>query len=258
MGTVAENALEVSCDRCGATVTFTPPEAAGECPFCGSAIVAQPKSADPMVAPEGLLPFRITQQQANEALKQWLASRWFAPNALKKFAYHDSIKGVYIPFWTYDANTNSNYTGERGEYYYVTESYTDRDAQGNMVTKTRQVQRTRWYAASGEVSRQFDDILVAATKSVSRPRLASLEPWDLELLNPYEPAYISGYKAQRYQVGLDEGFAEAKAVMARVIEDDVRNDIGGDEQRVHNIDSSYSEITFKHILLPVYIGELYT
>jgi hypothetical protein len=123
-----------------------------------------------------------------------------------------------------------------------------------MVTKTRQVQRTRWYAASGEVSRQFDDILVAATKSVSRPRLASLEPWDLELLNPYEPAYISGYKAQRYQVGLDEGFAEAKAVMARVIEDDVRNDIGGDEQRVHNIDSSYSEITFKHILLPVYIG----
>jgi hypothetical protein len=254
MGTVAENALEVSCDRCGATVTFTPPEVAGECPCCGRAIVAQPKSADPMVAPEGLLPFRITQQQANESLKQWLASRWFAPNALKKFAYHDSIKGVYIPFWTYDANTNSNYTGERGEYYYVTESYTDRDAQGNMVTKTRQVRRTRWYAASGEVSRQFDDILVAATKSVSRPRLASLEPWDLELLNPYEPAYISGYKAQRYQVGLDEGFAEAKAVMARVIEDDVRNDIGGDEQRVHNIDSSYSEITFKHILLPVYIG----
>src|SRR5215216_2683138 len=189
MGTVAENALEVSCERCGATVTFTPPEVAGECPFCGSAIVAQAKSADPMVAPEGLLPFRITQQQANDSLKNWISTRWFAPNALKKFAYHESIKGVYIPFWTYDANTNSYYTGERGEHYYVTENYTERDDQGNNVTKTRQVQKTRWYPVSGDVSRQFDDVLITATKSVSRARLASLEPWDLELLNPYEPAY---------------------------------------------------------------------
>ena len=254
MGTVGENALEVSCARCGATVTFTPPEVAGECPFCGSAIVAQPKSADPMVAPEGLLPFRITQRQANESLKKWLSTRWFAPNALKKFAYHESINGVYLPFWTYDANTYSYYTGERGEHYYVTESYTERDAQGNMVNKTRQVQRTRWYSASGNVSRAFDDVLIAATKSVSRPRLASLDPWDLESINAYDPAYISGYKAQRYQVGLAEGFEEAKTMMAPVIEDDVRRDIGGDEQRVHNIDTSYSEITFKHILLPVYIG----
>jgi DNA-directed RNA polymerase subunit RPC12/RpoP len=254
MGTVGENALEVSCTRCGATVTFTPPEVAGECPFCGSAIVAQPKSADPMVAPEGVLPFRITQQQANESLKKWLSSRWFAPNALKRLAYQESIKGVYLPFWTYDANTDSYYTGERGEHYYVTETYTERDAQGNAVTRTRQVQKTRWYSASGEVSHPFDDVLVAATKSVSRPRLASLEPWDLEVLMPYDPAYISGYKAQRYQVGLAEGFEEAKTLMADVIEGDVRRDIGGDEQRVHNIDTSYSEITFKHLLLPVYIG----
>jgi hypothetical protein len=207
-----------------------------------------------MVAPGGLLPFGLTQQQANESLRKWLSSRWFAPNALKKFASHESVKGVYIPFWTYDANTNSYYTGERGEHYYVTESYTETDAQGNTVTKTRQVQRTRWYPASGEVSRQFDDVLVAATKSVPRPRLASLEPWDLEQLSPYEPAYIAGYKAQRYQVALDEGFEEAKTIMAQVIEGDVRKDIGGDEQRVHNISSSYSEITFKHVLLPVYIG----
>jgi ribosomal protein S27E len=254
MGTVGENALEVSCDRCGATVTFTPPETAGECPFCGSAIVAQPKSADPMVAPEGLLPFSVTQQQANESLRNWLSSRWFAPNALKRLAYQESIKGIYIPFWTYDSNTTSEYTGERGEHYYVTERYTDRDANGNPVTKTRQVQKTRWYAASGAVTRQFDDVLVAATKSVSRARLVSLEPWDLNLLTPYEPAYISGFKAQRYQVGLAEGFEEAKSIMARVIEDDVRADIGGDEQRVHNIVSSYSEISFKHILLPVYMG----
>jgi DNA-directed RNA polymerase subunit RPC12/RpoP len=251
---VAANAIEVSCTRCGATVTFTPPEVAGACPFCGSTIVAQPKAADPMVAPEAVLPFSVTKRQANEVIKKWLASRWFAPNALKKLAYQESITGVYIPFWTYDANTQSSYTGQRGEHYYVTETYEDRDAQGNTVTRTRQVQHTRWYSASGVVARSFDDILIPATKSVSRPRLASLEPWDLHQLNPYDPAFLSGFKAQRYQVELPEGFEEAKSIMAPVIEGDVRQDIGGDVQQVNSIATSYFDVTFKHVLLPVYIG----
>jgi len=254
LGKIAENAIEVSCTRCGATVTFTPPEVAGNCAFCGSTIVAQPKVADPIVAPEAVLPFSVTERQANEAIKGWLSSRWFAPNALKKLAYQDAISGVYIPFWTYDAGTESSYTGERGEHYYVSEQYTETDDQGNTVTKTRQVQRTRWYSASGVVSRNFDDILIPATKSVSRPRLAKLEPWDLPQLRPYDPAFLSGFKAQRYQVELAEGFEEAKGIMAPAIEGDVRRDIGGDEQRVHNVNTSYFDITFKHILLPVYIG----
>ena len=254
MKALAETALEVKCDSCGASVTFTPPEVAGECSFCGIKIVAQPKSADPLVAPEGLLPFGISSGQSTESVKKWLASRWFAPNALKKFAYHESIDGVYLPFWTYDAHTTSHYTGERGEHYYETQTYTETDAQGNTVTKTRQVQRTRWYSASGTLSRWMDDILVPATKSVSRPRLHSLEPWDLDALKPYEPEFLSGFKAQRYQVELPEGFEEAKLIMAPTIEQDVREDIGGDEQRISHIATSYSAVTFKHILLPIYIG----
>ncbi|HJQ26605.1 MAG TPA: hypothetical protein VKA60_22000 [Blastocatellia bacterium] len=254
MGTLAANAVEVTCSQCGATVSFTPPEVAGECSFCGATMVAQPKAADPLVAPEAVLPFGIPPPQANAALKQWLSSRWFAPNALKRLAYQESMSGVYLPFWTYDAQTESSYTGERGEHYYETETYTEQDDQGNTVTRTRQVQRTHWYPASGYVTRAFDDILIPATRSLSRARLTALEPWDLEALNPYEPAYLSGFKAQRYQVELPAGFEEAKQVMAGVIDGAVRNDIGGDEQRVHNIDTSYSDITFKHILLPVYLA----
>ena len=251
---LATNALEVRCNSCGATVTFAPPEVAGECSFCGVKIVAQPKSADPLVAPEAVLPFQISHTQSSESVKQWISTRWFAPNALKKLAYQESIDGVYLPFWTYDAHTTSHYTGQRGEHYYETETYTDRDAQGNSVTRTRQVRRTRWYSASGVVSRWMDDVLVPATKSVSRPRLSSLEPWDLESLKPYEPAFLSGFKAQRYEVDLPEGFEEAKRIIAPVIEQDVRNDIGGDEQRIESIATSYSAVTFKHMLLPVYIG----
>lgn len=251
---MAANALEVQCSSCGAMVTFTPPEVARECDFCGAAIVAQPRSADPTVAPEAVLPFRLTQPQANAAIKQWISTRWFAPDALKKFASQQGIDGVYIPFWTYDSYTTSYYTGQRGEHYYVTEEYTERDAQGNMVTKTRQVRKTRWYSASGTVSRWFDDILVPATRSLPPNRLDALEPWDLPELKPYDPAFLSGYKAQRYQVQLPEGFETAKRVMAGVIEGDVRRDIGGDEQRIDNLQTHYSGITFKHILLPIYVG----
>ncbi|MDT5272172.1 MAG: hypothetical protein QOH49_4358 [Acidobacteriota bacterium] len=254
MGTLAEGALEVACQTCGATVTFTPPMVAGECDFCGSPLVAQPRSADPVLAPEGVLPFSVTKDTAAGSVGKWIASRWFAPNALKKFASPDEIGGVYIPFWTYDAYTMSRYAGERGEHYYTTETYTERDAHGREVQQTRQVQHTRWHPASGTVERWFDDILVPATKSLPPQRLAALEPWDLGELTGYEPAYLSGYKAQRYQVSLAEGFELAKQAAAPVIEADVRHDIGGDEQRVSNVATNYSAVTFKHLLLPVYVG----
>ena len=254
MGQLAEGALEVSCQTCGATVAFTPPHVAGECDFCGSPLVAQPRSADPVLAPEGVLPFRVTQQAAAEAVGKWIGSRWFAPSALKKFASPEGIGGVYIPFWTYDAHAASEYEGQRGEHYYTTESYTERDAQGNSVTKTRRVQHTRWHPARGTVERWFDDILVPATKSLPPARLAALEPWDLGALTAYDPAYLSGYKAQRYQVTLAEGFELAKKTAAPAIEADVRRHIGGDEQRVSRVSTHYSAVTFKHLLLPIYVG----
>ena len=252
--TLGQGALEVQCSSCGATVTFTPPEVARECDFCGAANVAQPKIADPTLAPEAVLPFRITKPQAANAMKSWISTRWFAPNALKKFATHEGIDGVYLPFWTYDAHTTSHYTGQRGEHSFETESYYEQDAQGNQVQRTRQVRKTRWYSASGTVSRWFDDILIPATRSLPENRLSALEPWDLPELKPYDPAFLSGYKAQRYQVELAEGFERARQVAARVIEGDVRQDIGGDEQRISNISTHYSGITFKHVLLPVYAG----
>ena len=79
-------------------MTFEPPEVAGECSFCGVKIVAQPKSADPLVSPEALLPFGISSRQSTDSVRKWLASRWFAPNVLKKLAYQESIDGVYLPF----------------------------------------------------------------------------------------------------------------------------------------------------------------
>jgi ribosomal protein S27E len=254
MSHLAANALEVRCQGCGATITFMPPDVAGKCDFCGVQIVAQPQSADPIIAPEGVLPFRLTPQQATTELRGWLGSRWFAPNALKQFAQPDAIDGVYLPFWTYDTNTLTHYTGRRGEHYYETETYTETDSQGQHHTRTREVQRTRWYPASGTVSRWFDDVLVPATTSLPQERLDALEPWDLDQLKPYNPAFLSGFKAQRYQVDLSMGFERVRQLIAGVIQNDVRVDIGGDVQLIEELSTHYSGITFKHLLLPVYAG----
>lgn len=253
--TLSTTALEVGCSNCGANVTFEPPHVAGNCPFCAAAIVAQPKIADPTLAPEGIVPFTIGRKVARENITRWINSRWFAPNALKQFAQQEKIEGVYLHFWTYDAYTVSHYTGERGTYYYTTETYTETNDKGEMVTKTRQVRHTNWHWVSGRVERFFDDVLIAATKLVNTERLDALEPWHLkESVRPYDPSYLAGFQAQRSQVPLAEGFEKAKSVMENVIYSDVRSDIGGDEQRVGNVSTAFSAITFKHILLPIWIA----
>jgi ribosomal protein S27E len=251
---ITAKAMQVSCSGCGATVAFEPPEVAGACSFCGTAIVAQPKAADPLIAPDGVLPVKLPKQGALNRLQEWLKTRWFAPNALKRLARPEGINGVYLPFWTYFCHTESAYTGARGEHYYTTETYTERDSSGNEVTRTREVQHTRWYPASGNVSEDFSNVLIPATKAVPEQRLNNLQPWDLNALCGYEPGYLAGFRAQRYQIELAEGFEHAKNVMARVIERLIRQDIGGDEQQIASVDTTYSNIFFLHLLLPVWIG----
>lgn len=245
---MAQNAMQVTCETCGATVTFVPPETARNCDFCGGKIVAQPKSADPLVAPEGVLPFSVTAQVASGELKSWINSRWFAPNNLKILAQPDRVGSVYIPYWTFDADTYSRYTGQRGEYYYETQYYEENGEQ-----KSRQVRHTSWYGAAGAVSRHFDDLYIPATKSLLPDYVKRLS-WEFKDLVPYEPAYLAGHKAQTYQVSLEEGFELFKQDATAIIYNDVRHDIGGDEQQVHGVDTDYSNITFKHLLVPVYAG----
>jgi hypothetical protein len=197
---------------------------------------------------------KVTKEAAQTEVRQWIATRWFAPNALKKMAEQEGIAGVYLPFWTYAADTQSQYEGARGVHYYTTEYYTTTDRNGNSVQESRQVMQTAWSPASGEVARNFDNVLVPATKSVNEARLNALEPWDLPSLCAYEPAYLAGFKAQRYQIELPAGFEKAKAVMEVMIERDVRKNIGGDEQRIDRVETQTSNETFRHLLLPVWIG----
>ncbi len=242
-------ALEVRCDGCGAVFAFEPPQVAGACPFCAAQIVMQPKAASPLVAPNALLPFKIPLDGSRNLVRNWIGSLWFAPSALTQMAQVDALKGLYLPYWSYSAGTVTRYVGERGDHYMETVMETNQ--RGERVP--RQVVRVRWSGAQGVVEGPFRDVLVVATKVVDR-RVTDLEPWDLESLTAYEPAYLSGFQAQRYQVELPEGFESAKRQMQPTIEGWIRSDIGGDEQRVHTMETRYRDVAFRHILLPVWIG----
>ncbi len=246
-------AQRVQCGKCGAETTQPQDATAGLCPFCGANMVFTGKSSH-LIRPEGLLPFKVTQKTAFEDFRQWINKLWFAPGDLKRYAQSEGkLVGVYVPYWTYDSDTTSAYTGERGDYYYTTETYTTTE-NGREVTRTRQVRHTRWTPASGTVQNSFDDILILASKSLPRKYTEQLEPWDLENIASYADEYLSGFRAESYQISLGDGFEEAKEVMAAAIRETICRDIGGDEQRIHSCDTRYGKITFKHILLPVWLS----
>ncbi|MCZ2152171.1 MAG: hypothetical protein LC126_30880 [Bryobacterales bacterium] len=251
---ISQTALQITCASCGSTIQCEPAEMTGSCPFCAANFVSQPKAADPLVAPNAILPFHLPKDKATDGVRQWLQDLWFAPSDLKKIARPEGIRGMYTPFWTFDARAEATYQGRRGEYYYVTETYYTTDSNGRQVRMERQVRHTRWYPASGRVSNAFDDVLVPATRSVDAARLSKLEPWDLPRAQPYDPAYLPGFQAQRYQVELPEGLQAAQVLMSHAVEHGVREDIGGDEQIIDSLDIDWRDITFKHLLLPVWIG----
>ncbi|WP_206074557.1 hypothetical protein [Antribacter gilvus] len=253
--TPRESAAEVSahvyrCGKCGATTESD--HLSQVCGFCGAPMVAEVEGSG-LVEPEAVLPFSVTREAMRGHLREWVASRWFAPSALKKVTETEQVHGVYLPSWTYDARTTSDYDGQRGEHYWVTETYTE-TVDGKSVTRTRQVQKTNWYPASGTVARAFDDVHVAGTHRVLPKHAEKLEPWPFEEAVRYRPDYLAGYETLRYEVEPEAGLEAAKAVMAPVIESDCRQDIGGDVQRVHSVATRYDDVTFKLLLLPVWIA----
>lgn len=244
----------VKCEKCGASSTLDPKLRSASCPYCATPLIISSAHDETMIRPGSLLPFRIGIKEAYAEFKKWAGKLWFAPNNLKKSSLGtDMFKGIYLPYWTFDADTSSSYTGQRGDYYYVTESY-QTTVNGKSVTKTRRVRKTKWSFASGRVKRLFDDVLAAASRSLPEKYLYALEPWDLENLVPFDEKYLSGFITERYRIELSEGFDIVKNIMDGVIRQDIRRDIGGDEQRIMTVNTSHKDITFKHILLPVYIS----
>lgn len=239
----------VACKRCGAHTTLDPHVAASACAFCGtSAVVEAPANAS-VVRPEGLLPFRITRESALQSFRAWLSKLWLRPNDLKRASRVDKLQGAYIPFWTFDAATQSWWTAEAGYYYYVDVRVREN---GKMVT--RRERRVRWEPASGTLQKFFDDVPVPASRGIDDALCRDIEPYPTAELTPYDPSYLSGFLAEENAIDLPEALETAKNRMREEIRSACANEVPGDTHRNLNVQSVFSAVAYKNALLPVWVA----
>jgi len=239
----------VKCQSCQAISVFDPERVGQRCDFCGSAALVPYEEIKEAFRPESLLPMKVSENQVRDSIRQWYGSRWFAPNKLKSAALTDTVKGLYIPYWTFDAQVHADWTAESGYYYYETETYRDSNGQ----TKTRQVQKVRWQPSSGSLDHFFNDELVPASRGVQPEMLRKIEPFPTQELAPYKSGFLSGWVVERYQIDLIAAAQAARERMDTQITRLCSAEVPGDTQRDLNVDADYSGQTFKHILVPIWL-----
>ncbi|MEM9488572.1 MAG: hypothetical protein AAGC55_05480 [Myxococcota bacterium] len=242
------------CQECGASVSFPEGVTATACAFCGSAQVLDQGSSRKVLRPESLVPFAVARDDASSKFSSWLGGLWFRPSALKHKARVTEMSGVYVPYWVFDATVHSDWRAQAGYYYYVTETYTERDSDGDVVEKTRQVRHTRWEPAWGSRTDHFDDLLICASRGLPEKLADKLRTFNTAALVPYQPSYLAGWTAEEYAVELNDGWRQAVRRMEATQDSRCAADVPGDTHRFLNVSNRFYDETFKHILLPVWIS----
>lgn len=243
----AENThRELHCDSCGGNVEFYGTLTSTLCPYCAAPVQLENahKSAEDRLPVDGVLPFQIDKNNARRNLQLWISSRWFAPTRFTKSGADGRFNGIYLSYYTFDSMTFTAYTGQRGEHYYVTVG----DGKNRRTER-----RTRWYPASGSFQRFFDDVLVLANTGLRRDFMLALEPWPLLKVIPFNQQMLAGLMARTYDIELDACFKEGRERIDSAILAEVHQRIGGDTQSVSSVNSRYEAITYKHLLLPVWL-----
>lgn len=250
----SEEITMLHCKNCGANQHIEENYKSLHCVYCTMPLIIEDAYKDDWILPGAVLPFQIDQNKAHQLFKKWVNGLWFAPNNLKKAALDpQNTKGLYAPYWTFDAQLYADYSGQRGDYYYVSVPYTTA-RNGKTVQSTRQERRTRWSNASGTVKGFVDDTLIKASKQRSGVIPKKIARWDLKLLQPFDSSYLAGFVTEKYTIPLKEGHLASNNEANNIAKRWARTDIGGDTQRVTDLKMTLTEETFKHILLPVYIS----
>lgn len=236
---------EIVCQNCGGHTTFTGSLTSNNCPYCLTPIQRDDVHDAPDRLPvDGVVPFAVDQKQAQELIGQWINKRWFAPNEFKSYGRTGSFASVYGAYFTYDADTHTEYHGERGDDYQVVVG----EGQ-NRRTETR----TRWSHVRGAVDNQFDDVTVFANTGFEKKRIDKLEPWPTSTAKPFSAQYVAGHLSRTYDRDVEECLDDATEAMTGAIQTTIRRDIGGDRQRIHSMNIQWQTMTYKHLLMPIWL-----
>ncbi len=240
-----EGEKEVVCQNCGGHTTFIGSTTATRCPYCATPLQRSDiHDAPDRLNVDGVLPFALDEKVAEDLLEKWVNKRWFAPTEFKKYSTAGSFSSVYAAYFTYDAEAMTDYLGQRG---------TTRTRTVGSGDNKRTVSETSWRRVSGRVHNSFDDMTILANTGFESRFVNELEPWPTKGLQPYQPDYIAGHLCRTYDNDVTQCFNEAKVRMAGEIDSTIRRDIGGDQQKIDRKNTSLSAVTYKHVLLPIWL-----
>ncbi len=234
----------VLCKACGAESIYDDLEIASVCPFCGSNQVMEAADQD-TIAPGGVVPFQIADEQAAELFRRWIKRKWFCPKPAKESAKAKNFHGAYLPYWTFDTKTESAYRADYGK---------DRMVNRNGERKTV----TDWHATAGTYRENIDDELVIGTTKHSQSMLRGLEPFNTAANQKYKPEYIAGFAAERYAIGIKEAWDHARSSIKYKLQDNIEKAIkrkhAADRVRKLIFTTTYYNVTYKYLLLPIWIS----
>ena len=241
-----DEATVFKCDNCGAQVVLNNGQTASSCPFCGTPHVQRAEELAGL-KPNAVLPFTFGVDKAIEFTKKWVKRLFYAKKAFKKRVDTDHVKGVYAPCFTFDSYTTSSYVGRIGK------TYTRTVGSGkNRRTETYTV----WRDIAGTYYDSFDDVLITAGSKFDQKKMDKLSPFDTNSSKSYEGKYLLGYMAYRYDYELEDCWSNAKNIMDRRIERGILSQYSYDKVAYLNVSTSHERVTYKYVMLPVYVGSI--
>lgn len=233
-----------ACENCGAKVVLAKNQTAKSCPFCGTAHVQKSEELIGL-KPNALIPFSFGEEKALDLSKAWAKKRFFAPRNFKKKLSADNVKGIYTPSFTFDSKTVSYYRGRIGR------THTRTVGSGkNRRTQTYVV----WRDICGTFYQNYDDVLITSGSKFSQRELNKISPYNTNDGKVYEENYLLGFMAYHYDVELTECWQNAKNVMDSDIKRGILSQYVYDKVAYLNVSTTHENVTYKYVMLPVYVG----
>ena len=227
------------CSQCNGEIISNKLLLSGSCPFCGSVSLIPAEPEKDLLAPNGIIPFKIREIRAVNIYKDWIKEKFAAPDKLPQLASLNKFTGIYVPFFTFDTLTRNQYTGNV--------EYISRNSEGTLQSCYQQ--------RAGAFEKFIDDFPVVASKLIASDRmLVSVMKYHTSEAKPYAPDALSGFPAEHHSVGLAEAWGRAMHDMERYIKNDAALKEGADAGDKLHISTQYFNVTYKYLLVPVWIS----